>query len=167
MENLKSSFTVALKKREDGSRHFIVMLILMFGFYGLCSMGIGIVSFPYIKQQFIWKSTDFFDEWYATYSSLSSIANVLAVCMLLPLFTNCFRLNDMSITTTCLISFLSSIVITLLAKKNANILYLALVFRMLADMTTIAVRSALTKVVGPNDIGKVSSVFYQIVAKLS
>ena len=43
----------------------------------------------------------------------------------------------------------------MLMAREANILYLSAVFRMMSDMTTIGIRSALTKIVGENDVGKV------------
>ena len=43
--------------------------------------------------------------------------------------------------------------------KIPEILYLAAVIRLFAEMTTTGIRSALTKIVGSQDVGKVIVVF--------
>ena len=61
----------------------------------------------------------------------------------------------MMITVICLIGMLASVNTILLARK-ASILYVAAVLTMFADVVTVGIRSALTKIVGENDIGTVN-----------
>ena len=63
-------------------------------------------------------------------------------------------MKDLSITGVCVISSLAGLV-TLLLATNYKLLYLANFFRMFADVTTIGIRSALSKIVGEKDVGKV------------
>ena len=67
--NLKASFNVAFKEREEGMRHIIVLLIFLFSVYMLCGIGLGIVDYPYAREMFDWESTDYFRNWWSTYCS--------------------------------------------------------------------------------------------------
>ena len=72
----------------------------------------------------------------------------------MPIMTQVLVLNDLTITTICLTSRLLSMVCILLAPVPA-FLYVASVIGMFSEMTTTSIRSALTKIVGASDIGKV------------
>ena len=63
-------------------------------------------------------------------------------------------LHDLTITAICLSSALGSLVVILLAKVP-EVLYVSAITRLFAEMTTTSIRSALTKIVGSQDIGKV------------
>ena len=154
LENLKSSFTVAFKKREDGSRHFIVMLILLFGMYSFANIGVSIINVPYIKKQFIWDNPEDFNEFWSTYNSLQTGLNVVSIGLVLPLFTKVMKLNDLTIVFISLSSLFGAIAIILVA-EDYRWIYLSCVLKMFSDITTISVRACLTKVVDKDDIGKV------------
>ena len=78
---------------------------------------------------------------------------------ILPIMTQVVKLHDLTITTICLCSLLGSLICILLA-KIPEVLYLAAVIRLFAEMTTTGIRSALTKIVGSQDVGKVTEVFF-------
>ena len=69
--------------------------------------------------------------------------------------TKFLKMKDLSITILCVISSVAAI-ITLLLAKTYQLLYVANFLRMFADVTTIGIRSALSKIVGEKDVGKVS-----------
>ena len=73
---------------------------------------------------------------------------------MLPFLTHVVRLQDLTITTICLTSTLASLVCILLA-KIPELLYLSAVIKLFSEMTTTTIRSGLTKIIGPQDIGKV------------
>ena len=54
LEHIKNSFGVVFKPREDGSRHFIVLLVASFAIYTYANTGTILINLPYAKQQFIW-----------------------------------------------------------------------------------------------------------------
>ena len=68
--NVIASFQAAFKKRKGGIRHIVVILILLFGLFRLSCMGAGLVKFLNFKHEFNWTSTDYFNEWYSTYSAV-------------------------------------------------------------------------------------------------
>ena len=67
------------------------------------------------------------------------------------------KLHDLTITAIYLSIALVSLICTFLA-RNPEILYLAAVIRSFAEMTTTSIRSAITKIVGNQDAGKVIEV---------
>ena len=98
---------------------------------------------------------------YHSVLSLSDFQTVLSCVSLgaiLPIMTQVVKLHDLTITTICLGSALGSMICILLA-KIPEVLYLAAVIRLFAEMTTTGIRSALTKIVGSQDVGKVIEVF--------
>ena len=68
--------------------------------------------------------------------------------------TQFFKLKDLTITGITVTSSLAGLV-TLLLATDYKLLYLANFFSMFADATTIGIRSALSKIVGEKDVGKV------------
>ena len=70
--------------------------------------------------------------------------------------TQVIMLHDLTITAICLSSALGSLICIQLA-KIPELLYLSAVIRTFAEMTTTSIRSALTKIVGSDDVGKAST----------
>ena len=66
----KDSFRALFKKREGGIRHVVVMLVILFGLHSLQCMGVKLVSVSYARNEFEWDSTDGFNEWWSSYSSI-------------------------------------------------------------------------------------------------
>ena len=92
--NIKSSFAVALKKREGGMRHIVIILVLLFGLYGFASNGIGAITVNYIRKKFIWSSSDYFDNWYSDYNSVNLALNLVAIGLVLPIMTQVQRYGN-------------------------------------------------------------------------
>ena len=76
---------------------------------------------------------------------------------MLPIITQALKLLDLTITAISLSRALCSLICILIA-RNPEILYLAAVIRSFAEMTTPSIRSAITKIVGNQDAGKVIEV---------
>ena len=66
----KDSFRALFKKRDGGIRHVVVMLVILFGLHSLQCMGVKLVSVSYARNEFEWHSTDDFNEWWSSYSSI-------------------------------------------------------------------------------------------------
>ena len=81
----------------------------------------------------------------------------VSLAAILPIMTQAVKLHDLTITAICLSIALGSLICILLA-RNPEILYLAAVIRSFAEMTTTSIRSAITKIVGNQDVGKVTEV---------
>ena len=86
-KHLKSSFSVLFKRREDGSRHFICILVLLFGMYSFASNGANNINISYISQNFDWTTTDAFNLWYSKFSSTNTVLTVVAIGIVLPIFS--------------------------------------------------------------------------------
>ena len=154
LKHLKSSFRVLFKRREDGSRHFICILVLLFGMYSFASNGANNINISYIKQNFLWAEGQF-NLWYSKFSSTNTVLTVVAIGVMLPFFTQVLKLNDLVITTFCLSCYVLGLCTIMLA-SHSNILFVSSAFNMFHSLTTTTIRSALSKVIEPGDIGKVS-----------
>ena len=154
-DHIKQSFKVLLKKRDDGTRHLIILLVLSFGLHSLASSGAGNITIQYIRRKFTWHGgEEELNDWLATFNAVGTVFSAIAIGAILPIMSQVLKLNDLVITVICLTSFLLGLIATMLA-KIANIMYLANFLQMFAPLATTAIRSALTKIVGSNDTGKV------------
>ena len=123
--------------------------------YSLANNGISSINIPYAKAKFLWEGgTDSFTEEYAKIQSIGTIFNLFAIGALMPVMTQILKWSDLTITAFCVSSSFFGIM-TILVAENYLILYLANFFRMFSDVTTVGIRSALSKLVGSNDVGKV------------
>ena len=75
----------------------------------------------------------------------------VSLAAILPIMTQAVKLHDLTITAICLSIALGSLICILLA-RNPEILYLAAVIRLFAEMATMSIRSAITKIVGNQDV---------------
>ena len=85
---------------------------------------------------------------------LQTVLNCVSLGIILPFLSQILMIHDVTITSMCLVSVLGSLVVILLA-KTPELLYLSAATRILSEMTTTSIRSGLSKIVGPEDIGKV------------
>ena len=85
--------------------------------------------------------------------------NVLSVVsfIFLPVMTHKFLLHDATMTMLCFTSQFLCIIVTLLA-RDPDVLYVAASLGMLNVLTSTPIRSWLSKIVGPDDVGKVSEI---------
>ena len=90
--------------------------------------------------------------------SAGTVFNLFAIGVLMPIMTQVLKLSDLTITAFCVFSSFTGITTILLAglAGHYKYLYLANAFRMFSDVTTVGIRSALSKLVGSSDVGKVS-----------
>ena len=89
--------------------------------------------------------------------SVGTVFNLFAIGVLMPIMTQVLKLSDLTITAFCVFSSFTGITTILLAglAGHYKYLYLANAFRMFSDVTTVGIRSALSKLVGSSDVGKV------------
>lgn len=154
LTHIKESFGVAFKSRPGGIRHVVIILIFLFGFNTFANVGISSINVTYARKKFTWGGTDEFNKIWAQLHSIGTVFNLFALGVLIPIMTQVLKMKDLSITIFCVISSLAGLG-TLLLAKSYKLLYLANFLRMFADVTTIGIRSTLSKIVGEKDVGKV------------
>ena len=93
--------------------------------------------------------------------SSQTILNCFSLGIVLPIFSQILKLDDLTITTICLVSGLGSLVCILIA-KIPEVLYLSAVIKIFSEMTTTSIRSGITKIVGRQDVGKVRVVIAKL-----
>ena len=110
-------------------------------------------------------SIDRLQPYYNVHFSFQTILNCFSLGMVLPIFSQILKLDDLTITTICLVSGLGSLVCILIA-KIPEVLYLSAVIKIFSEMTTTSIRSGITKVVGRQDVGKVRVVIAKLYTML-
>jgi len=154
LDHIKNSFSVVFKRREDGSRHFIAILVLLFGLYSLASNGANNINISYAFKKFDFPNRNAFNDWWSGYSSTNTVLTSVAIGIILPIFTQVLKLNDLVIAAFCLSCYIIGLCIIMLAKAN-NVLFASSPFQMFHSLTTTTIRAALSKIIGGNDIGKI------------
>ena len=154
LEHIKNSFGVVFKRREDGSRHFIIMIIVLFGMYTYANTGTTLINLTYAKKMFHWNNEVEFNNWWAVYFSVTQLCQAFGIGAVMPVFTQVLKLNDLVITVICVSSFMLGM-ITIMLATNANLLFIAAGLQIFASLATTSIRAALSKIVCSKDIGKV------------
>ena len=106
-------------------------------------------------------SIDRLQPYYNMHFSFQTILNCFSLGMVLPIFSQILKLDDLTITTICLGSGLGSLVCILIA-KIPEVLYLSAAIKIFSEMTTTSIRSGITKIVGRQDVGKVRVVIAKL-----
>ena len=128
------------------------------------------VSFIFENHNTIYKSdigslffigTETFSEEYAIIDGVGVVFSLFAIGALMPIMTQILKLSDLTITAICVLSSFTGN-ITIMLAENYKLLYLAQFFRMFMDVTTVGIRSALSKLVSSNDTGKVRTAYSNI-----
>ena len=145
---------MAFKRRPGGIRHVVLILISLFGLYSFANNGASSINIQYARAKFTFDDSDFFNKEWSRLQSIGTVFNLFAIGVLMPIMTQFLKMRDLSITAFCVVSSISGITTILLA-KDYHFLYLANFFRMFSDVVTVGIRSALTKIVGERDVGKV------------
>ena len=110
---------------------------------------------------FVFIGTETFSEEYAIIDGVGVVFSLFAIGALMPIMTQILKLSDLTITAICVLSSFTGN-ITIMLAENYKLLYLAQFFRMFMDVTTVGIRSALSKLVSSNDTGKVRKAYSNI-----
>ena len=156
LNHIKESFGVAFKRRPGGVRHVVIIMISLFGLYSFANNGASSINIQYARKKFQFGDSDMFNKEWARIQSTGTVFNLFAIGALMPIMTQILRMRDLSITAFCVTSSITGITTILLA-TDYHFLYLANFFKMFSDVVTVGIRSALTKIVGERDIGKVKT----------
>jgi len=154
LNHIKESFGVAFKRRPGGIRHVVIIMISLFGLYSFANNGASSINIQYARKKFQFGDSDMFNKEWARIQSIGTVFNLFAIGALMPIMTQILRMRDLSITAFCVTSSITGITTILLA-TDYHFLYLANFFKMFSDVVTVGIRSALTKIVGERDVGKV------------
>ena len=134
----------------------VIIMISLFGLYSFANNGASSINIQYARKKFKFGDSDMFNKEWARIQSTGTVFNLFAIGALMPIMTQILRMRDLSITAFCVTSSITGITTILLA-TDYHFLYLANFLRMFSDVVTVGIRSALTKIVGERDVGKVKN----------
>ena len=152
--HLVDSFCAAFQHREFGMRHVVIILVALFALFSIIYSSGSTIDYSYAKKKFEWSSSAETAEWWSTYGSFGSALNIIAIGLLAPGLSKFLHFSDMLIVTMACTLWYVGVIVILLAEVK-EVLYLAKFLTMFSDVTTIGIRSALTKIVGSGDVGKI------------
>ncbi|XP_054157505.1 proton-coupled folate transporter-like [Oppia nitens] len=147
--NVREMFHTCFKTRENHVRIQIWLLFLSMCFYLLSHLGPVMFMYQFAQKVYSWDSQ--------TYSNASAIATLvlcLATFLIAPILLKIFKLKD---TTLSMIGLTSYLLMNLTRGLvlSPNGFYLSLIPGCLGSVASIGIRSHFSKIVKPEELGKV------------
>jgi len=154
--NVVDSFKVLTKPRIGNLRHIVVLLVCCFQIWSVVANGMWYIEYFYIRRKF---GENFSDQnnlvtWYTQIRAYCSAANIFSCFIILPLFVKVLRLKDMTIVMIATLSIIAKCFIYIF-NEDKIYLYGIVVCALFDWLCTQPLRSSMTKLVGPGDVGKV------------
>ncbi|KAJ3641051.1 hypothetical protein Zmor_027575 [Zophobas morio] len=153
VRHLWETFTVAFKKGENNRRTkvMLIMLVVMVVIGPL--HGEMSVTYLFTRYRFNWDEVD-----YSMFSTYSMITNLIGTSISVGVFSHCLKIDDAIIGIYSSMSkILSSFVYGF--AKTSLVFYLGAIVEILNGTSFIAMRSIASKLVPPDELGKVNSLF--------
>ena len=155
------SVSTVIKKRTHGLRHIIILLIFT---ACLCEFTWGVrfvgIDYYYTRRKFAWpeiaENPTFPVTWLSQYHTILDTPQTLAVFFIVPFLTNVFHVHDAIISTLGHLSLMAIFINVALATER-NMMYLNAALGIFIPTQTPAMRAMLSKIVEPDEIGKVRS----------
>ena len=157
LKYFQSLFSFIVRRRDNGMRHIILLLI-----FTAClsdfSWGCFTVDYLYITRKFSWPEISdnptYPVTWYSQLKTIIDIPQILAVFFIIPFLTNILHIHDLILAALAHLCFIAG-VLNFAFAANRNLLYLNAVLWIFAPNQTPAIRAILSKIVDPDEVGKV------------
>ncbi|XP_054156950.1 thymic stromal cotransporter homolog, partial [Oppia nitens] len=151
INNIKEMLITCCKPRRHYVRLQIWLLILSMAILVLAYMGPLIFLFPFVQKIYQWDS-----ETYSTMNALNGLVSSLCTIFIGPLFIKILGFKDTTLALVGLFSFVAQTTIRGII-LNPNGFYLSIPMGALGPIGFIGIRSHFSKIVEPDELGKVSS----------
>ena len=160
-KGILGSVSTVFKKRENGVRHIIILLIFT---SCLCEFTWGTrfvgIDYYYIRRKFSWpevaENPSFPVTWLSQFYTIVDVPQTLAVFIIVPFLTNVFHVHDAVISTLGHLCLMVGVINIALA-TNRNMLYLNAALGIFIPTQTPSMRAMLSKIVESGEVGKVST----------
>lgn len=155
---IKELVKVSIKKRPNGVRSELWLIILALCFVMLPSMGTMFITFPVVQRIYLWDPI--------TYSSAASIGNIInpiVMISIIPILIKVVKVSDISLAIIGTVSgMLSGIVKGSILSPGG--LYLSYLIGPLTGGANVAIRSHVSKIVPKEEISRIFSLIATIEA---
>ena len=152
VKNIKDGLVATFKKREENKRTVIVLLIIIFLLAMMSMMGQYAVLFLYFRRTMNWGHVE-----YTRYTISAGVLGTISQAIIIPFLSSRLKWHDTTIMAIAASSTFANQFFVAFARVEW-VLYVGLVVSILGHATTSLSRSLLSKLVGPEDVGKVFSV---------
>jgi len=155
LSHIKDSLMTCFKKRPDGKRFYLllytaVMLTIFLPFFGE-----HIISFNYVRKRYNWGVME-----YSDYNSICRIIDLVGQSVLIPLL-GYLELCDTNVIPVIICTIIARHAIKGFANES-YLLYVGSAVDMMGGYSFSAARSAVTKCVELDELGKVFALLYSI-----
>ena len=155
LQNVFGSFKVLFKPRPNNLRPVLIFLFLGFQMFMVGIGGVHNIDYFYLRKKFEWEGDREIVTFMSQLSSFNSAANIVSSFLVLPLFVKLLKLEDPSIAIIGVSCHAVRIIVYLLATSKP-LLYISIATSSFSYLVTQPIRSSLSKIVGPDDVGKVT-----------
>jgi hypothetical protein len=151
LNNVKEIFVTCLKRRENKVRLQIWLILLAMSFYLVSHIGPQFFVYQFAQKVYRWSG-----ETYSTWASLNNICNALTTLTIIPVFIKVFHFKDMTLALIGLCAYFGQNMFRGLILSPTGY-YIAIIFGALGSVTSVGLRSYLSKIVERTELGKVFS----------
>jgi len=152
VEIVMSGVKTILKPRADNGRTWVICFIMVFCFSKGIDSGSGTVSYMFYRLQYKITNTDM-----STMMSVGGPLMLTSQLLLIPLLSGVLKLRDTFILSLAVAGVIVSDLIRAF-NDELLVLYIAMVFSMLANTITTTSRSNLSKLMEEQEIGRAFSI---------
>ncbi|XP_067133237.1 lysosomal proton-coupled steroid conjugate and bile acid symporter SLC46A3-like [Centruroides vittatus] len=150
LDNLKESFRTCISPRPGNIRAQIWLIVLAMTVTMMCILGSSAVGFYFSQEMYKWTNDK-----YSTISAAARLSHGLALIIAVPIFTNVLKIPDGIIGVIGIFSILGENIKSL--AYYPWLYYYASVTGILGGISSVAVRSRLSKLVNQAELSKVFS----------
>ncbi|XP_054710864.1 proton-coupled folate transporter-like [Uloborus diversus] len=152
-ESLRKNISVAFRKREGHTR---ALLFLSFASMCCCILtyeAYASIGFIYVHQIFNWDPSR-----YSTVSTTAQIAQMACTLALVPIFVGFFKMRDSTLGIIGTVSMLLKNLFYAFAKEGyVFIYYIGILSGIFSSLSTLAIRSFISKLIDKEELGRVFS----------
>lgn len=147
---IKENIKTALKERKEGKRTILLMLLLSFFALMLC-LNTGDFDYLMTRLKFGWSSRD-----WGNYLTVQRVTRLVSLIIMLPVLTSLLHVSDIMIVIGGLI--VTAVSYSIMCLTNLDMMMYVAAGTQMNSITSVAIRSQLSKIVESSEIGKIFAV---------
>jgi len=159
IEHAKQVFSTTFRPRPNCLRRVILLLILCM-LFNITVFSDGNIFYLYTRKEFYWT-----EQQYTKFQTLVICFTAAASVIIMPLLSIVLKVHDAMIAILATMSKISSLVVIALA-TNGYILFFGASLGCISSLSGIVIRSMLSKLVPPYELGKVYSLLASLEASV-
>lgn len=149
-KNFKSSIITTCRAREGKARTVILLLLL-----SMCIIVLNYEAFSSIAYVYVHHVYDWDPSMYGIANTTAALIGLLTTVVLAPFLIRVFKFRDYSLGIIGAFSFLMRDLLIAFSKYHTYLYYIGLGFGLFSSLSSLAVRSGISKIVSKDELGQV------------